>query len=103
MQEKQKGRGSGRGRDVRQYQRKKKDRDAAVERRGISRSTCRALTGHLHLGLTPAPMAGLPRCLEDVNAARTVTFTGVTSQGKQFHRQYVLPQELPFGKFGPPG
>lgn len=39
----------------------------------------------------------------DVSPARTVTFAGITSQGKQFHRHRALLQELPFSKFGPPG
>lgn len=57
-----------------------------------------------HQRQTPPPPISLPppaarRC----EGGEDGDFTGVTSQGKQFHRRRVLLQEPPFGKFGPLG
>lgn len=52
---------------------------------------------------TPSPEAHTPTPPPAARRCEGGDFTGVTSQGKQFHRRRVLLQELPFGKFGPLG
>lgn len=48
----------------------------------------------------PAPTVG-PTCCWETSPASALTFTGITSQGKQFRKQAVLLQEPPFSKCGP--
>lgn len=51
----------------------------------------------------PPPASAPPPAARRCEGGEDGDFTGVTSQGKQFHRRRVLLQELPFGKFGPLG